>query len=275
MAFAAFFLASHGQAKDWDKERAQYLTDVQISNLRGPVRSLTVLTYTDGSLTDSVKSEFDHDGNLVRYSEIGTDLKCFEEIYTHDASGNRLSESASFGQPKPGHLECQNQKPWQKSTYAYVFDTQGRPISRKNRIQTQGSDPAETTTAYSYDSAGRLVRLDCSYDTVSCFYEYSYTSEPRGTLVRKHSYYSTGNITFDVTRDLLYAADGRLLEVTQTPPSVWSFEGSAVEVYDNKGRLSQEKGEGFTTNYDHYDKYGNWTVKRVNSIREVRVLTFY
>jgi hypothetical protein len=107
------------------------------------------------------------------------------------------------------------------------------------------------------------------------FYEYSYGSDPRGMLVRKHSYYNDGHAVFDVTTDLLYAADGRLLEATKSPPDVVGFGGNEVHRYDSQGRLIQSKEGRTIISYDKHDNYGNWTERRVEHVREVRIFAYY
>lgn len=269
-AYACFFLPYYCQAKDWDYERAQYLTDAQVRDLRGPVQSVT---------TDSGKSEFDRKGNLIRWVGITPPSSCYETTYTNDASGNRLRELTKSGTPKPGDIECQNQRPLDEKTYTYIFNKRGLPTSRTTHFPNVSPNVTitipDTTAHYSYDSAGRPIKIDYSSGTTVNFYEYSYETDPRGLRVREHSYYSGTGVIFDVTKVLLYAADGMLLEVTQSPPDVFGFRGNAVEVYDSVGRLSQEKGDHVTTYYEQYDTYGNWTVRRVGSTREVRSFTYY
>src|SRR5947209_3226771 len=251
VACASFFLACHCQAKDWDLERAQYRTDAQISELRGPVRSLRTYSYSNGSLKESDKVEFDKNGNLVRRVGIlYNSPSCFESTFANDASGNRVRESETSGKPNPGDIECQNQSPFRETTHTYDFNDQGLPTFRKSLVTLSGiTGPDERKTRYSYDSAGRLIKIDSSSGTTVTFYEYSYGSDPRGIRVRKRSYYSNGHTVFDVKRELLYATGGRLLEATQSPSNVFGFPGNTLEVYDGAGRLIQEKGSLATTNY--------------------------
>jgi len=277
MALASFFFACCCQAKDWDLDRAKYLTATQAMRLRGPVRSLTTYSYKDGSLAGSEKLEFDHEGNLVRSVDISSPSLCSESTYTYDPSGNLVSESRNSGQPKVGDVECHNQRPSIKRTYTYVFDERGVLTFRKSRATYPGLalDIPDTITSYSYDSAKRPSRIESFTGTTVSFHEYSYGSDPRGIVVRKRSYYNDRSVVFDVITELVYAADDRLLESTQSPPDVFGFGGREVDVYDKAGRLIQKRAAGATTNYGRQDKYGNWTISRVGAIREMRSFTYY
>jgi YD repeat-containing protein len=274
---AGFFLAGYCQANDWDYDRAQYLTDAQARHLRGPVRSLITRGYTDGSPPSSDKSEFDRKGNLVRFVIITSLSQCSVTTSVNDANGNRVSDSTSSGQPKPGEIECQNIHISDEGSYTYVFNKQGLPRSEKRRGRFPGIalDLPERITTYSYDSSGRPIRIESSSSASTWFNEYSYGSDPRGIRIRKHSYHNDGSVTIDIIRDLLYAADGRFLEATNSPPDVFGVGGGEVEVYDKEGRLIQENQGSVVTKYTKHDKYGNWTVSQIGSTREVRSFTYY
>lgn len=264
-------------ANDWDYQRGKYLPDAQINELRGPVQSLTTYSYTNGTIQSSTASEFDRKGNLVRSVSIDASANCYANTYTYDGNGTRLTDSLSVGKPEAGHVACHDVELLSATAFRPVFNAKGLPTSLTTTVRYPDPNPlvVEVTTRYTYDSASRPIKIDFTSGDAVNFYAYSYFSDLRGVHIKKHSYRKSGQAVLDVVTDLIYAADGRLLELTNTPADVIGFGGSATEVYDDAGRLIQEKRSDDNTIYGQHDKFGNWTEMHDNFRREVRILTYY
>jgi hypothetical protein len=245
------------QAKDWDFDRAQYVSDLQLNGLFGPVRNAAVDDYQADKHHGMTKMYFDANGNLERMeSRFYGDRHCLDNAYTYDAAGNRLTEVA-----RSGHLlaeRCEDLLVTWSRRFSYEFNARGAPTAIT--VISELLPRISYTSTYAYDSIGRLLRMDRRFGSDVTYEEYTYAKDPRGLLVTRHRYsrYDDVHLTFDVTRKLIFSPDGKLLKVTQTPPDVVGFEGSEVSSYSGNRNLIKRSG-AITTTYSKHDRYGNWT----------------
>lgn len=106
-----------------------------------------------GRLHRSSKFTYDADGNLTKVSRTGnaSNVPGFVAVdeetvtYTHDASGNVLTETTTAGT--------------EVRTTSYTYDQRGKLLTATDpRGNTSGADKAAYTTSYEYDELGRQVR---------------------------------------------------------------------------------------------------------------------
>jgi hypothetical protein len=266
-AIAAVLAASHfffspniSRANNWDADRGRYISDVQIFDLIGPVRDFTEQEFQGSKLINTSRLYFDADGNLTRREGVYEKSGCSDNTYTYDGHGYPSSETYRTGAIGPDGASCQNLVLDWTNTHAYEFDNNGALVVERTTITSPFAPTTVTVSKYLYDSVGRVTRKDFLGGGEVRHDLYAYADEPRGVRITRHVDYSSnnGHLTYDLTRDLLYAPDGRLLEASQVPADVVGFAGKEVRTYSSSGQLSQKMADVSTT-YPSHDQHGNWT----------------
>ena len=254
------FSTTSSHAKEWDFDRGQYRSDAEIAGLSGPVREVVERDSSGNKpSTGTLKTSYDPNGNVILMESVSYDNNlCSDTSYTYDVSGHLLADSYSLGQSVAGDTSCHNLKFEWSHAYSYTFNTQG---DMTMQTMTSAPPPSQPNVfKYSYDSQGRLVRMDETSGSGSAYEDLSYAADPRGLRVTRHHYSSNNGLVFDVVRTLIYSSDGRLLQVTQVPSDVFGFGGGdGVIVYSENGRRIRVESGKYNTSYSQYDRYGNWT----------------
>jgi hypothetical protein len=254
------FSPSICHANNWDADRARYISDVKISDLAGPVRELTEQEFQGSKLINTSRLYFDAEGNLTRREGLVYENNgCTYNTYTYDSHGYPLSETYQSGEIAPGG-SCQNRTLNWTNTHAYELDNNGVIVVERTTTTSPFSPTTVAVSKYLYDSARRVVRKDFFGGAEVRHDQYAYADEPQGVRITRQVDYSSnnGHLTYDLIRDLLYAPDGRLLELSQVPADVAGFAGKEMRVYSSSGQLDQQITDVSTT-YPSHDQHGNWT----------------
>jgi YD repeat-containing protein len=258
-------LSVYCQAKDWDLDRGQYSRDTEISGLAGPVQRIAERTFEGDQFVSLSTIHFDAQRNKTKSEYYDyRNMYCSETIHIYDSQGNRINEAYRNG-TLVGADNCENLSLQWSWRYTYEFDRRGAVLVRQISNTIAAAQSVGEVWRYVYDSLDRLIRVDVSGSglLVQRFESYSYSSDQRGLRVRRHHYsrWNDGNHTYDLVREALYAPDGRLEKVVQTPPGVMGFGGNETRTYSGAGYLIREQRIDFdyTVAYSQHDNYGNWT----------------
>jgi hypothetical protein len=250
-------------AKEWDLARAQYLSDAQIGDVRGPLRAVQEYHYgPGGDLESAYRTEYDRDGNKVRHVGVsyGQGNDCYDTTYEYSPAGDRIRETLKAGKGAAGGIGCRDVQVVSAGRFRYQPGPGGAPSAITRTDESPGYRPPDATVRYSFDPSGRLVRVTWPQPALVDFMEYAWGDDPRGTRLTRRSVAQSSNLKFDSTAVYIYAADGRLLETTQTPPSELLPPGDGSYGYDASGRLISYRSGTETTTYSGHDRHGNWTV---------------
>ena len=188
---------------------------------------------------------YDGNGNLLTVTGADPDgagpLSAPVTTYTYDNSGNELTETdpnnhtTIFGYDGSNRVISETDSDGDKTTYGY--DANGNLAKIVDpRGNVTGANPADFTTDYTYDAAGRQLT---STDPLGHKTSYFYDSVGNLATVTDANHHST-TYTYD--------AVGRVLTVTAPDNGVTTY------AYDGNGNeLSRTDANSHTTNYV-YDK---------------------